>query len=159
MCELKTIKPNEPTNFTPTLGNYRELEPFRFWCQKILPLVYDDSLSYYELLCKVVDYINKIIENDEELLKHINELNVKTNEELSAIKKDLTLVQEWINNFNSSYAETIIKNTLATMIFINIDDSHIIFYIPEEWKDITFSTQGLDENLNDVDFGTLIIKY
>lgn len=33
---------------------------FRFWCQKVLPLVYDDSLSYYEVLCKVVDYINKL---------------------------------------------------------------------------------------------------
>ena len=29
-------------------------QPFKFWCQKALPLVYDDSLSYYEVLCKVV---------------------------------------------------------------------------------------------------------
>lgn len=35
---------------------------FRFWCQKVLPLVYDDSLSYYELLCKVVDYYNRMAE-------------------------------------------------------------------------------------------------
>lgn len=33
-------------------------KPFRFWCQKVLPLVYDDSLSYYELLCKLVKYLN-----------------------------------------------------------------------------------------------------
>ena len=39
-----------------------DLRPFRFWCQKVLPLVYDDSLSYYELLCKVVDYLNKTME-------------------------------------------------------------------------------------------------
>lgn len=38
-----------------------ELKPFRFWCQKVLPLVYDDSLSYYELLCKVVEYLNNTI--------------------------------------------------------------------------------------------------
>ena len=36
------------------------MERFRFWCQKVLPLVYDDSLSYYELLCKVVDYLNNL---------------------------------------------------------------------------------------------------
>jgi parallel beta-helix repeat protein len=41
--------------------NYSDLKPFEFWCQKVLPLVYDDSLSYYELLCKVVDYLNKTI--------------------------------------------------------------------------------------------------
>ena len=50
-------------NFTPTLGTYTDLKPFRFWCQKVLPLVYDDSLSYYELLCKVVDYLNKTMED------------------------------------------------------------------------------------------------
>ena len=33
------------------------LSNFRFWCQKVLPLVYDDSLSYYEVLCKIVKYI------------------------------------------------------------------------------------------------------
>lgn len=37
--------------------------PFRFWCQKVLPLVYDDSLSYVELLYKVVDYLNKMGED------------------------------------------------------------------------------------------------
>lgn len=34
------------------------MKPFRFWCQRALPLVYDDSLSYYEVLCKVVDQMN-----------------------------------------------------------------------------------------------------
>ena len=35
----------------------------RFWCQKVLPLVYDESLSYYELLNKVVDYLNNTIDD------------------------------------------------------------------------------------------------
>ena len=43
--------------------NYTNLKPFKFWCQKVLPLVYDDSLSYYELLCKVVEYLNNIIKD------------------------------------------------------------------------------------------------
>ena len=37
-----------------------KMRPFRYWVQKVLPLVYDDSLSYYELLGKVVDYLNKL---------------------------------------------------------------------------------------------------
>ena len=44
-----------------------ELKPFRFWCQKVLPLVYDDSLSYYELLCKVMKHLNIAIEDINEL--------------------------------------------------------------------------------------------
>ena len=39
-----------------------EIQPFRIFCQKVLPLVYDESLSYYELLCKVVEYLNSAID-------------------------------------------------------------------------------------------------
>jgi len=44
----------------------------RFWCQTVLPLVYEDSLSYYELLCKVVHYINHLIEDDKNILKNFD---------------------------------------------------------------------------------------
>lgn len=55
-------------NNTPNIGPYTELKPFRFWCQKVLPLVYDESLSYYELLCKVVDYLNKTMEDVDQMI-------------------------------------------------------------------------------------------
>ena len=32
-------------------------------CNKVLPTVYDDALSYYEVLCKVVAAVNELIEN------------------------------------------------------------------------------------------------
>lgn len=54
-------------NFTPDRTPINDLKPFRFWCQKVLPAVYDDSLSYYELLCKVVELLNEAIENDENI--------------------------------------------------------------------------------------------
>ena len=38
------------------------IETLKYWCQKVLPLVYDDSLSYYELLNKVTFKINEMIE-------------------------------------------------------------------------------------------------
>lgn len=50
-------------DFTPVYNDPAGLKPFRFWCQKVLPLVYDDTLSYYELLCKVVDYLNHTMED------------------------------------------------------------------------------------------------
>lgn len=34
------------------------LNNMRFYCQPILPLVYDESMSYYETLCKVVGQLN-----------------------------------------------------------------------------------------------------
>lgn len=38
-----------------------KIKPFNFWCQKVLPLVYDDSLSYYEVLGKLTTKINEMI--------------------------------------------------------------------------------------------------
>ena len=50
--------PNNP-DLRPTV----DLGKFRFWCQKVLPLVYDDSISYYEVLGKMVVYLNQVIDN------------------------------------------------------------------------------------------------
>lgn len=38
------------------------------WCHKILPLVYESSLSYYEFLCKVCSKINEVIDSTNGLL-------------------------------------------------------------------------------------------
>lgn len=39
-----------------------KVKPLRYWVQKVLPLVYDDSLSYYELLNKAIYKLNELIE-------------------------------------------------------------------------------------------------
>ena len=61
-------------NFTPTLHTYKMQGAFRYWVQKVLPLVYDDSLSYYELLNKVVDYLNKMMEDENNLIEDVESL-------------------------------------------------------------------------------------
>lgn len=38
-----------------------KIKPFGFYSQKVLPLVYDDSLSYYEVLGKVTHKLNDLI--------------------------------------------------------------------------------------------------
>lgn len=61
-------------NFIPSLNGYTGQGAFRFWCQKVLPLVYDDSLSYYELLNKVVEYLNNVITDVSTMGGNIDEL-------------------------------------------------------------------------------------
>lgn len=39
-----------------------ELTPFAFWCQKVMPAVLDNSLSFYEVLCKLTAKLNDAIE-------------------------------------------------------------------------------------------------
>lgn len=129
--------------------NFKKLPTFRFWCQKVLPLVYDDSLSYYEILCKVVKYINNLIENQKEL-----------SNELINLQKEIDVIQKWIDNFDTAYAEKIIEKYLATMIFVEISDAgYFIYYIPEKWEDITFNTTGLDVEIPNTDYGRLVLSY
>ena len=74
------------------------IRPFKFWCQKVLPLVYDDSLSYYELLCKVVNKLNEVITNENEL-----------NEAFQQLK-------EWVENYFSSHDfQEMVNNKLDEM--------------------------------------------
>ena len=75
-------------------------EPFRFWCQKVLPLVYDDSLSYYELLCKVVNYLNNVIEDMKDLSGDVTEIYKLFNNLKSYIDTyfDNLNIQNEINN-------------------------------------------------------------
>lgn len=128
----------------------KDMPYFKFWCYKVLPLVYDDSLSYYEILCKVVNYINDLIEQDKSFGNEIDDL-----------KKELSVVQKWIDNFDTSYAEEIIKKYIATMIFVEITDAgYIVYNIPKSWNDITFHTTGLDITLNiQPEYGHLVLSY
>lgn len=59
-----------------------------FYCNKVLPLVYDNSLSFYELLCKVVSKLNEIIDfiNSPESLFGVNVKYVQNEETLYIYK-------------------------------------------------------------------------
>jgi len=86
-------------NFTPNLKPYSGQGKFRYWVQMVLPTIYDDSLSYMELLNKVVYVINLAIEdvgaveeNVASLLNAFNELQQFTNDYFDNLD-----VQEEIN--------------------------------------------------------------
>lgn len=96
--------------------DWKSLNEFRFWSQKVLPLVYDDSISYYEVLCKVVDYINQMLENEqtlydmfEPLTGTIGELETKFNNLQSSVNTALLDLNERCYNLEteveSNYVE------------------------------------------------------
>lgn len=126
------------------------LKSFRMWCQKVLPLVYDDSLSYYEVLCKVVTYLNNVIEGTNGVI-----------DDVEGLRNDLATVQNWINNFDTKYAEKIIAQYIATMVFFGLTDSgYFVAYIPENWDTIHFGTTGLDIDApTQPEYGHLVLLY
>lgn len=126
------------------------LRHFRFWCQSVLPLVYDDSLSYYEVLCKVVEYINKLIDTDKEIFENID-----------ALKNEINIIQKWIDDFDTDVIERIVRESIATMVFFGLtDDGYFVAYIPDSWDDITFETTGWDVTISDMpEYGHLCLAY
>ena len=134
-----------------------KIDKVKFWCYKVLPLVYDDSLSYYELLCKVVGKLNEVIEK-----------YASFDDVVAEIQSAIDALQKQIDEFDTTYIEKLIKDKLANMIYVWISDAgYIIYYVPESWDDITFNTTGLDitnEQLSDnghvanYEYGRLVLS-
>lgn len=122
-------------------------KPFRFWCQKVLPLVYDDSLSYYELLCKVVDYINKNLEDINSLAEGFTELksfvenyfdNLDVNEIIDQ-KLDLMALDGTLTNLISGYITPYIQSQDA----YNRDTRNLVIQITDEQTNRINTIQGM----------------
>lgn len=146
-------------DFTPSLGNYQELSPFRFWCQKVLPLVYDDSLSYYELLCKVVDFLNKTMQDVNTLADDVTNLHeayvtlqnyVNTYFDNLDVQQEINeKLDEMVRNgtFNNiitpiilsklppKIVESTAEMTDKNMLYILKSNSHIYQYIRNSFQD------------------------
>ena len=75
-----------PADFDPTLKPYNNIPFLRFWCQKVLPAVYDQSLSYYEALCKMGAFLNKMLEELEKMQDNID-----------ALHEAFVKLQAWVN--------------------------------------------------------------
>ena len=61
-------------DFAPELGALKSLRPFVFWAQTTLPTVFDDSLSYYEVLTKLCKMVNTLLENEDTNAENITAL-------------------------------------------------------------------------------------
>lgn len=88
---------------------YTPIGSFKFWAQKVLPTIYDDSLSYYEVLTKLAQHMNTFIENMDNFNESINNTNTAFNDLQSYVNstKD-TLVatynelQDYVNHYFDS---------------------------------------------------------
>lgn len=80
--------------------NFTHIREFRFWVQKVLPLTYDDSLSYLEVLAKVVEYLNTTIEEVNKMgdaVEYLNDLGEGWDARLKAIEDSIASFQSDIN--------------------------------------------------------------
>lgn len=129
------------------------IKPLRYWVQKVLPLVYDDSLSYYELLCKVVDKLNEIVDTDNVLVESVNDLDGR----VSTI--EITLNQLTSGGYND-IIESYISEAIKMVFFGLTDTGYFVAYIPDSWDDITFNTTEYDITVPCMtEYGHLVLSY
>lgn len=98
------------------MGNHMnkdDLQGLRFWCMKVLPTIYDDSLSYYEVLCKIGQKLNTTLANLITLGDDFDTLEAditkKLQDFLTQYRADLKAVQDEVTETLAGYDAEIKK--------------------------------------------------
>lgn len=128
--------------------------------QKVLPAVYDDSLSYYELLAKIQQKCNELIDAN----NYLQEWQATQDEVIQDLSQ---AVVDFINGgyrqdfdqFAQAWLRENVEEALTLgshMVFFCLDDSgYFKAVIPQKWT-MAFGTI-LD--YDDPNFGSLTITY
>lgn len=127
--------------FNPEFSNWFPVGKFRFWCQKVLPLVYDDSLSYYEVLCKVVDYLNKYGEDLGVLADEYKALVDYVNNYFDEGMPDV--IQEYVNEWLDEHPEatTTVQDGAITYAKLDSNLKHIADRVVDTFDDLYNTTE------------------
>lgn len=151
---------------------------FRYWCQKVLPLVYDESLSYYEVLCQLTDYILRMSKDLDAFKKALDELGLRQddlerafqdlrdsiNDEIQQLYNILEKIKngEYVDLYLPSIINWINKNLkelvkdIVTYVSFGIsDDGYFVAYIPDTWDFLEFDTIPWGEPLE----GHLVLEW
>lgn len=130
-------------------------------CRRTLPAVYDDSLTYYEQLCKLQSKLNEVIENSNANAADIEKLK-------QAVAQLGQLLDDWASGkFDSVIRDEVEKwvgdnvkfifDTYAKQVFFGLtSDGHFCAYVPRSWSEISFDTgmvYGTEE------YGRLILRF
>lgn len=132
------------------------------WCAGLIPSVYDESLSYYEQIAKVLSVL-------EEVIKHLGETDANA-KELKRLYYSLkeqfdefvdggfeeyyeALLRAWIDE----NAPSIVKDMLLTGVFFGLtSDGYFCAYKPSTWEDVQFDTGAI---YGTEEYGRLILRY
>ncbi len=133
----------------------------RYWCQLVLPAVYDDSLSYYELLAKVTAKINEVIDSNNELAGYV----AQNTEDIAVLKEEFQkfkdgdydyIIEEAVAKWLDVHMEALIKQSLLIGLWFGLtSDGYFCAYKPESWTDVDFDT---GEIYGRSDYGRLILR-
>lgn len=137
------------------------IRPLWIMCQRVLPAVYDDSLSYYEAVCKVVQKLNEVIDayglsGDAitQLQQAVEELQKKLEDWKNGGFKDY--IADTVTDWVKTNLDFIFTQTVDQVFFGLTEDGYFTAYVPTSWNDIIFDTGAI---FKDDTYGRLILRW
>lgn len=103
----------------------KDLKPFKAWFQKTLPLVYDDSLTYQELLYKLIAKINEVVESQNQTNENFDELYalfIQLKEYVDNYFKNLDVQEEINNKLDEMVKDGTLDKIINEQIFGELND-------------------------------------
>lgn len=95
-------------------GNY--CQHFNWFCQKILPMVYDESFSYYEVLCKLIEMVRELAKDEASLEETFNQFKVRQDEleaQFGEIVNQWAQYKEQVDNHFNNLSQELQQQYLA----------------------------------------------
>ena len=124
---------------TSMLNNNR-IGFMHFWCQKVLPLVYDNSLSYYEALLKFKRKLNEVIEYTNQIPDYIDEKVTAAFDE---------------NHLRELISE--VFRTIEDAISANNEGTNVYFHDDYELGDLLWHDNKFYEVIRHIDAGDAVL--
>lgn len=109
-----------------------KMPQFRPWINKVMPSVYDDSLTYYEALSKVVGYTNQLGDKTNEMLDYMDGVFSAQNNGLDGLRKEFAQFRSDMNNNLKNYQLKIDNQMSDFQTKIEIDQADFHLHVNEE---------------------------
>ncbi len=102
-----------------------------WFCQKVLPLVYDESLSYYEVLCKLADFVGELTQKVDNIDDLANQLKISLDELIAGFDE----YKAQINSEMATFQTTMLNNWNGYKANLNREWADYKENLNDEWSD------------------------
>lgn len=138
------------------------LSPFIPQSDLILPSGYDNSMSYYEVLEKVITFLNDVISQTNTNTNNIEDFEKSVLDKLEGFSSEIILqVIEIIKQgdiftdgsinpkkFSKEFLDSIYKivceqmSKMAKGVFYSLENGYFVIHVPDSWKEVHFGSEN-----------------